>query len=188
MTSRELLANRLDVLVQSQARFLQFLERRMRSRADAEDLLQAAFLKLVAQKEPLRDEAKLLPWFYRLLRNLMVDHYRHRDAITRLEQSVSAEAASTTTGVDEALFTAVCTCVNDIIPALKAEHAELIRRIEVHGEPLHQVASDLGITPNNASVRLHRARRTLREALQATCGACADHGCLDCGCRVAPHP
>jgi len=187
MTSRESLANRLDVLVQSQARFLRFLERRMRSRADAEDLLQAAFLKLVAQKEPLRDEEKIVPWFYQLLRNLMVDHYRHRDAMARLESSVAAEAETTTMSVDEALFTAVCTCVNDIIPALKAEHAELVRRVEVGGEPLHHVASDLGITPNNASVRLHRARRTLREALQDTCGVCADHGCLDCGCRGAAH-
>jgi DNA-directed RNA polymerase specialized sigma24 family protein len=87
--------------------------------------------------------------------------------------------------MDDALLTAVCTCIYDLIPALKAEQAELVRRVELGEEPLHQVAGDLGITPNNASVRLHRARRALREALQDACGACADHGCLDCGCRSA---
>jgi RNA polymerase sigma-70 factor (ECF subfamily) len=187
MMTDETLANRVDVLVQSKARFLKFLERRLGNRADAEDVLQEAFLKLVAHESSLRDEDNLVSWFYQLLRNLIVDHYRHRDAVTRVEQSVAAETASTTTGVDEALFTAVCKCVQDLIPALKAEHSELVRRVELGEEPLHQVASDLGITPNNASVRLHRARRTLREALQATCGACADHGCLDCGCRGAAH-
>lgn len=184
----EAITDRVGVLVQSKARFLQFLERRLGNHADAEDVLQAAFLKLVANENSLRDEDRLVPWFYQLLRNLIVDHYRHRDAVTRLEQSVAAEAPSRTTGADEALFTAVCTCVNDIIPALKTEHAELVRRVELGGESLHQVASDLGITPNNASVRLHRARRTLRKALQDTCGACADHGCLDCGCRGAARP
>lgn len=184
----EAIAGRVGVLVQSKARFLQFLERRLGNRADAEDVLQAAFLKLVAHEDSLRDEDKLVPWFYQLLRNLIVDHYRHRDAVARLEQSAAAEAGSTATDADEALFTTVCTCVNDIIPALKSEHAELVRRVELGGEPLHEVASDLGITPNNASVRLHRARRSLRAALQDTCGACADHGCLDCGCRGAARP
>lgn len=172
-----------EVLLQGQARFLRFLERRLGNRADAEDVLQAAFLKLATHTESLRDEDKLVPWFYQLLRNLIIDHYRQRDAVARMEQSVAAEVASTTAGVDEPLFTAVCTCVTDLIPALKPEHAELVRRVELGAESLHQVATALGITPNNASVRLHRARRALRAALQDTCGACADHGCLDCGCR-----
>lgn len=177
------LGQRVEVLVGSKVRFLRFLERRLGNRSDAEDVLQAAFLKLVAHEGSLRDEDKLVPWFYQLLRNLIVDHYRHRDAVNRLEESVAADASPSTTGLDDALLAAVCTCVNDLIPTLKEEHAELVRRVELGEEPLHQVASDLGITSNNASVRLHRARRALREALQNACGACADHGCLDCGCR-----
>lgn len=184
----EALASRVDVLVQGRARFLQFLERRMGNRADAEDVLQTAFLRLVAQKDSLRDEERLLPWFYQLLRNLMVDHYRHRGALARLESSVAAEAEATTAGADEELLEAVCACLNDLIPALKVEHAELVRRVELGGESLQRVAGEVGITPNNASVRLHRARRALREALQDTCGACAVHGCLDCGCRRTAYP
>jgi RNA polymerase sigma factor (sigma-70 family) len=186
--ANEAIANRLDILLQSQARFLRFLERRMGSRTDAEDVLQTAFLRLVAQGDSLRDDEKLIPWFYQLLRNLVVDHYRHRGAVVRLEASAAAEVGTTTTEIDEELFRAICTCVADAIPTLKAEQVALVQRVELGGEPLHQVANDLGITPNNASVRLHRARRTLRAALQDTCGACADHGCLDCGCRGAPHP
>jgi len=185
--TNETLAKRVDLLVQNKMQFLRFLEHRVGSRADAEDLLQTAFLRLVAQKDSLRDEEKLVPWFYQLLRNLMVDHYRHRRALSRLESSVTAEAEAEadvmTASADEALFNAVCTCVDSMISALRPEHAELVRRVELGGEPLSRVAGDLRITPNNASVRLHRARRALREALQDSCGACADHGCLDCGCR-----
>jgi len=187
MMTNEALAKRVDLLVQNKMQFLRFLEHRVGSRADAEDLLQTAFLRLVAQKDSLRDEEKLVPWFYQLLRNLMVDHYRHRRALSRLESSVTAEAEAEadvmTASADEALFNAVCTCVDSMISALRPEHAELVRRVELGGEPLSRVAGDLRITPNNASVRLHRARRALREALQDSCGACADHGCLDCGCR-----
>ena len=186
--ANEAIADRLDILLQSQARFLRFLERRMGSRTDAEDVLQTAFLRLVAQGDSLRDGEKLVPWFYQLLRNLVVDHFRHRRAVARLDASAAAETETTTTDMDEELFRAICTCVNDLIPTLKAENAVLVQRVELGGEPLHRVADDLGITPNNASVRLHRARRTLRNALQDTCGACADHGCLDCGCRRTAHP
>ena len=115
-----MLGDRVETLVRSKARFLQFLERRLGDRADAEDLLQSAFLKLLSQGDTLRDEEKLIPWFYQLLRNLIVDHYRQRDAIARMDKSVAGETEATTMGVDEQLFQAVCTCVNDIIPALKA--------------------------------------------------------------------
>jgi len=42
---------------------------------------------------------------------------------------------------------------------------------------------ELGITVANAYVRLHRARRALLEGLRRVCGACLEHGCLDCTCR-----
>ena len=96
--ANEAIADRLDILLQSQARFLRFLERRMGSRTDAEDVLQTAFLRLVAQGDSLRDDEKLIPWFYQLLRNLVVDHYRHRGAVARLDASAAAETETTTDG------------------------------------------------------------------------------------------
>lgn len=182
------LDGQVDVLVRSKTRFLQFLERRLGSRADAEDVLQAAFLRLVAQGESLRNEEKLVPWFYQLLRNLLVDHYRHRNAMLRLEQGVAADAETTASAADQDLFQAVCACVSEVLAALKPEQAVVIRRVDLAEEPLHRVAQDLGMTPNNASVRLHRAHRALHEALQAMCGVCAEHGCLDCACRQGRHP
>ena len=132
--THEMLSDRVQTLGRSKARFLQFLERRLGSRADAEDLLQTAFLKLMARGDSLRDEEKLVPWFYQLLRNLMVGHYRHRDAMARLEKSVAAETGAATIGVDEELFKAICACVHDVLATLKPEQAEVIRRVELDQE------------------------------------------------------
>jgi RNA polymerase sigma factor (sigma-70 family) len=180
--TRKRASDRFDLLVRSKAQFLGFLERRMGNRADAEDLLQTAFLKMVARGESLRDEEKLVPWFYQLLRNLIVDHHRHRTAVAHMQTRVAAEAAAEA-AIDDDLFRATCACVKDVIATLKPDHVELVRRVELDGEPLHRAAKGLGLTPNNASVRLHRARRALREALQVTCGICTEHGFLDCACR-----
>lgn len=179
------ITDRVDLLVRSKAQFLRFLESRLGSLADAEDLLQAALLKVVAREDSLRAEDKVVPWFYQILRNLLVDHYRHRTALGRVKDQVAAET-DTTTEMDEELFRATCDCVNDVAATLKPEYGEMIRRVDLGDEPLYQVARILGITPNNASVRLHRARRALREGLRATCGACTEHGCLDCTCRKGP--
>jgi RNA polymerase sigma-70 factor (ECF subfamily) len=176
------IADRTDLLVQRKGEFLRFLERRLGSRADAEDLLQESLLKVVAHKAPLRDHKKLVPWFYQILRNLLVDHFRRGAALHRLKDHVAA-GTDTTTEMDDELFQATYPCVNDVAATLKPEYGELIRRVELAGEPLHAVARDLGIKPNNASVRLHRARRALRQGLAAMCGACVEHACLDCSCR-----
>ncbi|MFQ5846535.1 MAG: RNA polymerase sigma factor [Candidatus Methylomirabilales bacterium] len=180
--SEEVTIGRTDLLVQSKIRFLTFLERRMGSRADAEDLLQTAYLRAFAEAGPLRNEEKVVLWFYQLLRNLLVDYYRHRAATARLEERFARET-DTTAVIENELFREVCRCVKDVSEALKPEYHEMLLRVELRDEPLQHVASELGITPNNASVRLHRARQALREALRVTCGACTEHGCLDCTCR-----
>ncbi len=180
------ITDRTELLVQSKGRFLTFLEERLGNRADAEDLLQTAYVRAVAGGGTLRDEEKIVPWFYQLLRNLLVDHHRHRAATARLEERLGRETV-TAAVTEKELFREVCRCVNDLTEALKPGYREMLSRVELRDEPLQQVASELGITPNNASVRLHRARQALREALQVTCGACAEHGCLDCTCRQGAH-
>jgi len=163
-------------------RFLAFLEERLGSRADAEDLLQMAMLRLVEKGKSLRAEDRILRWFYRVLRNLLVDGYRRRAARARMMARVERLEAEGR-AEDEALYDEVCACVRDVLGTLRREYAGILRRAEIDEQPLADIARELRITRNNASVRLHRARRALLEGLRATCGACFDHGCLDCYCR-----
>ena len=172
----------IDILVRSQGRFLTFLEQRLGSRANAEDLLQTAYLKAFTAGKTLHHEDKVVSWFYRVLRNLLTDHYRKRAAVARLEERFATEAEAEV-AIDEELFRELCACVKEVAEAVKPEYREMLLRVELQDEPLQQVAQGLGITADNASVRLHRARRALREALQVTCGVCAEHRCLDCTCR-----
>jgi len=172
----------IDMLVKNKGRFLTFLERRLGSRVDAEDLLQTAYVRALAQADSLRGEEKVVAWFYQILRNLLIDHYRHRAAVDRFQERLAPETEAAPE-MDEELFREVCFCVKDLAEALKPEYREMLLRVELQDEPLQHVAHGLGITADNASVRLHRARRALRDALHVTCGVCAEHRCLDCTCR-----
>jgi DNA-directed RNA polymerase specialized sigma24 family protein len=65
---------------------------------------------------------------------------------------------------------------------LQPAYEEILRRVDLGGMRPVDFAAEAGISPNNAMVRLHRARKALRARLAEACGTCAEHGCLDCRC------
>lgn len=175
-------AGALQTLVANKQRLLAFLQRRVGSAELAAELLQDAFVKGVEKGHTLRADESALAWCYRLLRNSVIDRHRRasveRDALARL-----AVELQTPPGDDADLLREVCTCVNDLLGTLKPEYADILRRVDLGESRLDQVATELGITANNAAVRLHRARQGLRQRLEQMCGTCARHGCLNCTCQ-----
>lgn len=171
-------------LVDGHARFLAFVQRRVGARAIAEDILQEAFARALARGDNLRDGESAVAWFYRLLRNALIDHHRRTAAAGRALDAAAIEAKLQSDGADDDLKTAVCQCVGDLVGTLKPEYAEAIRRVDLQEGAVSDYAKASGITANNASVRLHRAREALMRSLVRSCGSCcATHGCLDCSCH-----
>lgn len=171
----------LDALVANHRRFLDFVAARVGSHADAEEILQDAFLRGLERGGALRDDESAVAWFYRVLRNAIVDRHRHAGAEARaLERH--AEEPSASPIFDEELERAACECVLAALEGLKPEYAEVLRKADVEEVEVREVPRAAGLTPGNARVRLHRARRALRREVERTCRTCAIHGCLDCPC------
>jgi len=182
-----LATDQVSVLVAHHARFLAFLKPRVGSAEAAEEILQAAFVKGLEKQSTIRDGESAVGWFFRLLRNAVVDHYRHNGAARRGHERFVAENPEPTGELDAGLEAQVCACVDALIPTLKPEYADVLRRVELGGASVVEVAAELGVTPNNAAVRLHRARGALKKRLEQTCGTCTQHGCLDCTCQAGHH-
>jgi RNA polymerase sigma factor (sigma-70 family) len=174
-----------QVLVDNHRRFLSFLERRVRSREVAEDILQDAFVRGITKAPAMSDTESITAWFYRVLRNAIVDHYRRTGAEQRAYEKVLAETDDSVTPTDSELFETVCACVNDLVGTLKPEYASAIRRVDLDGAAVKEYAGEQGITANNAAVRLHRAHQALKKQVTEACGTCAEHGCYRCECK--PH-
>ena len=169
--------------------FKAFLTARVGSAAEAEDILQNGLLKAVQRAGELQDDAKLTAWFYQLLRHAIVDHYRTRGARRRRDDALGTLVASLgedVTPPPKAWDAQLCRCLGSVVNTLKPQHAELLRRVDLDGESVQVAARALKMTPNNASVTLHRARKELRTRLEAFCGACAEGACLDCNCAPVP--
>ena len=175
-----------SLLVEEHRRFLAFLERRLGSRDAAEDVLQSAFVRGLERAGTLRSEESLRAWFYRLLRNAAADHHRRRATTARTDAELPAGFEPEEPPADAAAT--ACACILGLAQTLEPEYAAALRRVEVEGASVQDFAREAGITPNNASVRLFRAREALRRRVNQACRTCATHGCLDCSCAASEGP
>jgi RNA polymerase sigma factor (sigma-70 family) len=171
-------------LVESHRQFLAFLERRVGSRAAAEDILQDAFVRGMRRADTLRSQESAVAWFYRLLRNAIADHFRRRKREQRALERLAAEPAEPAAAEPE-LTEAVCRCIRSLVDTLKPEYAAVLRRVDLDGLTPAAFAAEANITANNAAVRAHRARLALRRQVERSCGTCATHGCYNCQCGDA---
>ncbi len=172
----------LQSLLAHRARFLAFVRKRVRDRDEAEEILQGALLKALTRADDVRDDERIVAWFYRLLRNALTDHWRARTVRDRAA-AVLLRAAEGQVAPPPQEAAELCRCFEALLPALPADQARMIRRVDLEEARPVDVATEEGITPNLAMVRLHRARRALRQRLEEACRTCATHGCLDCSCR-----
>jgi len=174
------LPDRMERVVILHAEFLRFLTARVEDRAVAEDILQSAYLRAVEHGSEIRDDESTVAWFYRILRNAITDHYRRRAARTSAHEAFAAE---TPISYEAEVTETVCACIGDVIHDLKSEYRTAIEQVDLGGVTVETFARSQETSANNASVRLHRARKAVAKKLTTVCGACAEHKCLDCTCR-----
>ena len=165
------------ILLENLDEFVAFARARVGDPEMAADLVQDSLLKAIMSGGELRDSESSRAWFYRILRHAIIDLYRRRDGERKALEKLQVEEP------DANADKVICRCLDRLIPTLKPEYASVLRAIDLQEQPIERAARELGISVNNANVRLHRARRQLREKLEATCRVCATHGCLDCMCE-----
>src|SRR5688500_2396060 len=78
MPSARISDQALARLLEIQGQFLSFLRKQIADSEVARDLLQNAFVKAIELGGSIRDQESVVAWFYRVLRNSLVDHYRRK--------------------------------------------------------------------------------------------------------------
>lgn len=173
----------LALLVAHHREFLRYVERRVGDAALAEEILQEVFVRSVARLDAIRDTA--IGWFYRALRNAIIDHRRRRSVAERGLERYASEVQGGQACARGAGARSPCGCVTELAGELEPTYAEALRTVVLGGVAVKDYAERAGISPNNASVRVFRARQALRARVLRSCGACARNGCADCTCGSA---
>lgn len=167
-------------LLNSREKLLGFIQTKISDPDLAEDILQESLLKALQAAPDLREEDKLISWFYNIVRHAVVDVYRKKDRTDKVMDHYAQEIAESVSQDDDM---ALCACFRELIPTLKPEYAELIEQVELGEADSEMAARQRGLSRNNLNVKRHRARLQLKQRLEAVCRMCAKHGCLDCTCE-----
>jgi RNA polymerase sigma factor (sigma-70 family) len=171
-----------DAILKNLDVFVGFARSRLGDHHLAEDVVQDSLVKaLAADRRPGTDE-ETTQWFYRILRRSIIDVYRKQGARGRALERFEKELPETPSEKDEK---ELCKCFHRLLPLVPEQYRELLDEVDLQGKDPDAVSADLGLTRNNLTVRLHRARKHMRKALTANCGACSVHGCIDCTCNDA---
>ena len=166
-------------LLPHRPRFVSFVRSRVGDRAAAEDIVQTAFAQALQDSRRLRG-ADLTRWFYRVLRNAVID--RHRRAAAESRGLDRWQTDPTVRPAGDQAARKVCGCVRSALNGLAPRSRAVLEAVELGGMTPATYAKREGISPGNASVRLHRARRMLADGLKGICGTCSLDGCADCDC------
>jgi RNA polymerase sigma factor (sigma-70 family) len=133
------------------------------SRADAEDVTQEVFVRLAGAVRGFTGNAASFPaWIRRVAVRQALMHLRSG----RRRREVDVAAVASLLAPHDALLERLT--ISAALACLSDEHRTVFLLKEVEGYDHAEIAELLGISQSNSEVRLHRARRQLRELLRGS--------------------
>jgi len=124
---------------------------------DAEDVMQAVFLKATARVSRLREPLRVRAWLLQVARRECIDLHRGWKRAERLSEEPSAPPSSANV---------VCERLHEAIQKLPQNYREAIVLYYLDGRNCSSVAATLGIAEPAVRQRLVRARAMLHDSLQ----------------------
>lgn len=126
--------------------------------ADADDIVQESFLRLLRSGPDASDEARRR-FLYRVASNLVVDRWRRRTREDRDNPQRVADAVGPAPAPDDD--------VARTFAELSTRDRALLWLAYVEGESHQEIAASLGLGTRSIKVLLFRAKRRLRDLLDA---------------------
>ena len=152
-----------EAIVTEVASLRKFALRLTKNGSDAEDLVQATVMRALENSDYFQDGTNLFSWTSKIMFNLFVSQYRHRnkfetqyDSTPYLEQMVTGPAQE---------FCTDLAIVRESMKKLNREHREILGLVCVQGMRYEEVAEQLKVPVGTVRSRLSRARQQLQELL-----------------------
>ncbi len=134
-----------------------FIKKRLRD-SETEDFYQKVWRQL-HEKRSLYKDQPFAPWFFVIIRNLLVDEYRalgRRNKKEFQDELIEKLYQDTTPSHD----------VEEILKTLHPETQELVRKYYLEGISYEELEKDTGLSQMNLRQRLSRALRGLRKSYE----------------------
>lgn len=150
----------------------------MRNDADAEDVVQASYVKAFTHLDSFRGDAQLSTWLTRIALNEALGRLRRQRPTTGIEQ---IDIENRSGGGQVILFPSTAPPMDPETEMSRNEVRQILERAvdelpvafravfvlrDVEGMSVEETAAHLAIKPETVKTRLHRARRLMRKAIE----------------------
>jgi len=139
--------------------------------SEANDLTQIVFLKVSQALDSFRGDASISTWIYRIATNTAHDHARSIQ-VGACENGVDVESISSSDSSEtdqEYVRREMNACIRGIVDELPEQYRRVLILSDFEELSNQEIADILEISLDSVKIRLHRARRKLREALECQC-------------------
>ena len=144
--------------------------RMVKTREDAEEVAQDVFVKAYRSLADFRGESKFSTWLYTIANTSSITFLRKKklDVHSLDNEKVFEVADNKDSGfrANQVEQKSRLNMVNQAIAMLSSDDAEIITLFYKAEQNLEEIARILGLEPNTAKVRLHRARGRLKEKME----------------------
>jgi len=131
----------------------------------AEDLVQEAFVRLWNSLSEGKKIDNLKAFLYQITRNLITDFYRKKKAVS-LDNMQDQGFEPSNTDHEQIENKSEIRIMLKIIEQLDEKYRDIVYMKLVEEMDIKEISSILKITSNNATVRLHRGLKYLKEILE----------------------
>ncbi len=142
---------------------LAYLAATLRSRDDAEDVLQAVFVRMVRKRHKLAKARRLDPYVYRIARNEAISHVRHRSR-ARDDGAIASPWLAASNA--EHGRTELVDLIENALGRLPDSQRQVVVLKVYRGKTLREIGNLLGISLNTAASRYRYAMEKLRALLK----------------------
>lgn len=131
----------------------------------AEEAAQDTFVKAIQSINSFRNESRFTTWLYRICYNTCITYKRRKsfELSELLDSNSNSYFAENNSGSMENKDRAVY--LKKALNGLDPDEATIVNLFYIEDTPTSEIASIVGISEGNVRIKLHRARRKLREKL-----------------------
>lgn len=160
-----------DVLAEASQPVLNYLMRYVGDRAVAEDLQQETLVRIAGGWPSFAGRSSVKTWAFSIASRVAADYFRHPDRqarIVELTEASDVPDADPTIG-ERLIQDEMSRCVREVIDSLPDTYRAALILHDLEGLSAEQTALACECSVATAKIRIHRARRRLREALDRAC-------------------
>jgi len=140
------------------------------NREDAEEIAQDVFVKAYRSLADFRGESKFSTWLYTIVTTTCITFLRKKKVPVHsldTEQVFDlADNQNSTFRANQVEQKSKAQAINEALRLLSIDDARIITLFYQAEQSLEEIGRILGIEPNTAKVKLHRARQRLKEKME----------------------